>query len=292
MKKYSRLIPSKDNSIDILSLIGRQKNGIIFWQKTGFMRHCNALGLQSFVTLAIKQFSPINARLEVNNYVLEFDDAGTKTIRIGLKQEPNSTNCALFGEAHTVGTDKEFHILVLEVIEFISKHMGCKFFVDDASGFLESGSEEQLSKYLDANRLERLPQFERINLGWNAEPNSPHLQVLMDGNNVVVEFVLYAIHKYKGFQESAKARITFKECVQYRVGAPNDEGFYVYGQSRFKKYEVQWGEFYQVHNSNWQNDFPDAVVTGIAGERTNHYLFYFKDETFECISSSYEIEII
>lgn len=292
MKKYNRLIPSKDNSIDILSLIGRQKWGIIFWQKTGFMRHCNALGLQSFVTLAIKQFSPINVRLEVNNYVLEFDDTGTKVIRIGLKQEPNSTNCALFGEAHTVGTDKEFHILVLEVIEFISKHMGCKLFVDDATGFLESGSEEQLSKYLDECRWEKLPLFERINLGWNAEPNSPHLQVWTDGDSVVAEFTLYSRHKYKGFPDNAKARITFKECVQYRVGAPNDEGFYIYEQSRFKKHGVLWGEFYRVHNSNWQNDFPDAVVTGVAGEQANHYLFYFKDETFECIASSYEIEIV
>ena len=50
------LIFSQDNSIEPNGSIGLQKCGIIFWQKTGFLRHCNELGFQSIVTLINKKF--------------------------------------------------------------------------------------------------------------------------------------------------------------------------------------------------------------------------------------------
>ena len=54
------LIFSQDNSIDPNGSIGIQKCGIIFWQKTSFLRHCNELGFQSVITLVSKKFLPTN----------------------------------------------------------------------------------------------------------------------------------------------------------------------------------------------------------------------------------------
>ncbi len=133
--------------------------------------------------------------------------------------------------------------------------------------------------------------FEQLNIGWNAEPNAPELQIKVVGTDVVIEFYLDA-YLYTQFREGDKARIVFHDCFQYRNGDPNDEGFYSYGQSRFKKYGVKWGEFYRVQNSKWEKEFPDPVMVSETKAERNHYLFYFRDETFECIAASYTMEII
>ncbi len=132
-------------------------------------------------------------------------------------------------------------------------------------------------------------QFEQLNIGWNAEPNAPELSISVEGTDVVIMFYLNAF-AYEGYSEGDKAKITFHNCYIYRNGAPNDEGFYIYNQSRYKQYGVKWGEFYLVHNSDWQENFPNPIKVGISDEALQHYLFYFKDETFECVASSYSIE--
>lgn len=88
--------------------------------------------------------------------------------------------------------------------------------------------------------------------------------------------------------------MTFHKCIQYRYGSPNDEGFYNFGQSRYKQYGVNWGEFYLVEQSDWRHNFPNAItVNKLNGDiRANHYLFYFRDGTFEVVAQDYEFEVI
>ena len=75
--------------------------------------------------------------------------------------------------------------------------------------------------------------FEQLNLDWNAEPNAPEVEISVCDNKVTVEFFLNAF-KYKQFSEEDRAKLTFYNCHRYRFGAPNDEGFYSYNQSRYK----------------------------------------------------------
>lgn len=131
--------------------------------------------------------------------------------------------------------------------------------------------------------------FEQLNIGWNAEPNAPELNISVNDTDVIIEFYLNTFTN-NGFSKEDKARITFHNCYQYRDGAPNDEGFYCYNQSRYKKYGVKWGEFYLVHHSDWIENFPSSIKIGTVHDNLQHYLFYFRDETFECIASSYDIE--
>lgn len=134
-------------------------------------------------------------------------------------------------------------------------------------------------------------EFEQLNLGWNAEPNAPEVEITVLGNDVIVVFFLNAF-LYDEFNEGDKAKLTFHDCMQYRCGNPNDEGFYIYGQSRFKSFGVKWGEFYLVRGSNWKEEFPDLIfVSNQPHDRLNHYLFYFKDETFECIAKNFDLQI-
>ena len=145
----NNLIFSHDNSIEPNGAIGIQKRGIIFWQKTGFLRHCNALGFQSIVTLINRKFSPTNIQNCDNACFIQFDNNENKIIYLTLKKELDSNHLYIYGESHTVYTDFEFHILALNVVSYISKQIGCKFFVDDATEYLEHRSIEKLKQYIN-----------------------------------------------------------------------------------------------------------------------------------------------
>ena len=155
------LISSKDNSIQPNGAIGKQKCGIIFWQKTGFLRHCNYIGFQSMIALINKKFSPSNIQNHGEYCFIQFDNNDEKIIYLSLKQEPNSKHCFIYGESHTVYADSRFHIFALNVVSYIGKQIGCKFFVDDATDFLEHQSTEKLDAYIDKFEI---PSFESPDL--------------------------------------------------------------------------------------------------------------------------------
>lgn len=132
--------------------------------------------------------------------------------------------------------------------------------------------------------------FEQISKEWNADPNAPAVEISVEGNDVVVEFFLNAF-LFETCNEGDKAILTFRDCLQYRYGSPNEEGFYIHNKSRYKPFGVKWGEFYIIHDSDWKNDFPNPVeVSQQPIDELKHYLLYFKDGTFECIAQSYELK--
>ena len=134
--------------------------------------------------------------------------------------------------------------------------------------------------------------FEQLNENWNADPNDPEVEISVVGNDVIVEFFLNA-YQFEAFNEGDKAVLTFRDCLQYRYGSPNDEGFYDHDQSRYKSFGVKWGEFYVIHDSDWKSNFPDSIsVSEQPLGELKHYLFYFRDGTFECIAKDYELKKI
>jgi hypothetical protein len=138
-------------------------------------------------------------------------------------------------------------------------------------------------------------EFIKQNIGWDAEPNSPMPKIEVDRNSsqLILSFYLNAfIHD--DVNEEDMGILKFNNCYKYRLGATNDEGFYR-GQCRFLKSGIVWGDFYKMVETNWRNDFPkDEIVVNYSlkeKKALNHYLFYFRDETFECIASSYTFYI-
>jgi hypothetical protein len=136
-------------------------------------------------------------------------------------------------------------------------------------------------------------EFIQLNQGWNAEPNAPNPQITVEGSDIKLSFSMNPFI-FKDFDEDDIGVIRFKNCYQYRMGSPNEDDFYVYGKSRYKQYGVKWGEFYRVKNSDWQTNFPDSKTLNIFLDKDslNHYLFYFRDETFECIAESYSFMVL
>ena len=92
----------------------------------------------------------------------------------------------------------------------------------------------------------------------------------------------------------------------YRVGSPNDEGFFIDPRNPGRiKNDSRWNHtdfpdlefhnFYVVKNSDWQRNFgPNAAVNKPLKDKTqdldnlNHYLCLMKEGTFECVARSYE----
>jgi len=123
--------------------------------------------------------------------------------------------------------------------------------------------------------------FKQLNVAWNADPNDPNPTIELDGEDLILTFKLNAF-QYPQFTEGQTARLRFNRYTAYRMGAPNDEGWYR-GQCRFGKLAPHWGDFYEVSGDlrlnllnlpmNQKADGPPA---------TRHFLFYLKDQTFEC----------
>lgn len=131
-------------------------------------------------------------------------------------------------------------------------------------------------------------RFTRLSVGWNAEPNGPMPTVATDGGTLTLTF-------YRNFQmfpdviEDAKMSIVFRGCRRYRLGHTNDEGWYR-GQCRFTGIAPAWGEFYEVSGDLRDSMLGDDewnAVSDLAGSK--RFLFYFRDETFECDAESYEL---
>ncbi len=125
--------------------------------------------------------------------------------------------------------------------------------------------------------------FIKLNDGWDAEPNAPGLNIVLNNNDVVIVFLLD--------DEVTKLQIVFSNCFQYRIGKPNMDDFYL-RKSKFNQYGIEWGNFYLINNSNWREEFPEAIKVGGNDRDLKHFIYYFRDETFECIASSYNVEMI
>ena len=132
--------------------------------------------------------------------------------------------------------------------------------------------------------------FVRLNDGWNAEPNAPEESARVDGQDVLLQFDINAL-QFGEFIKGDKGVLRFVNCSQFRLGATNDEGWYR-GQCRFSELAPAWGEFYAVigdpNSTIGPNDW--VVVQSAVGKSRTHFLFYFRDRTFECVAEKCVVE--
>ena len=138
--------------------------------------------------------------------------------------------------------------------------------------------------------------FERIRLEHEAEPNMAVPEVNVLESDIVLSFDVEGQNNY--------SEIEFKDCLMYRVGSPNDEGFYssdqhpkinnsVYSHQNFPN--LQFGYFYKVTGLNWrQNKLGEGTLVlndhpGNDGGYS-HFVFFMKDGTFECVAKDWVLK--
>jgi hypothetical protein len=131
-------------------------------------------------------------------------------------------------------------------------------------------------------------QFTQLNHGWNAEPNAPHVDVKVDGDTLTL-FFLANPWMFPDFAKGQIIQLKFYNVWRYAIGNVNDEGWYR-GQCRFSKLAPEWGEFYEVSGDLRLDRQPAEwrVVSETPRSGMRHFLFYFRDENFECDALSWE----
>ena len=109
----------------------------------------------------------------------------------------------------------------------------------------------------------------------------------MTGSNLILEFGVNA-YAFENFTEGEVVTLTFSDCWRYRLGPTNDEGWYR-SQCRFSHSALAWGEFYEVSGELLMDQAPKdwVILNPEPPHPTKHYLFYLRDESFECDASGW-----
>lgn len=131
--------------------------------------------------------------------------------------------------------------------------------------------------------------FTKLNEHWNAEPNAPDPKIEVVGGDLLLSFYLNPF-QFPQFHKDDVGIIRFRNCLRYRLGPENDEGWHL-AQCRFSRLAPAWGEFYEVGGDLKLTECPEdwkALLSGV-GE-TKHFLFYFRDDMFECDAKEWEFE--
>src|SRR6266436_2068895 len=107
-----------------------------------------------------------------------------------------------------------------------------------------------------------MPEFVRLNDGWNAEPNSPQPFLTRSDGDILLRFFLNYM-KYRQFHEGDIGILRFTTVAKFRLGATNDEGWYL-GQCRYSRLAPAWGEFYELRGHDPLVDKPTdwQILTG------------------------------
>jgi hypothetical protein len=133
------------------------------------------------------------------------------------------------------------------------------------------------------------PSFLKLNEGWNAEPNAPDPVTIVIGHDVVLRFLLNSL-QFQQFAESDLGILRFRGCSRFRLGPTNDEGWYR-GQCRYSRVAPDWGEFYEVVGDDPFLEQPvDWRSVSPTSDPPRHFLFYFRDRTFECMAQQWEFD--
>jgi hypothetical protein len=133
--------------------------------------------------------------------------------------------------------------------------------------------------------------FKKLNEGWDAEPGAPEPHVRADETGLTLTFFLNP-QLNPQFRDYDRGELFFPNCWRYRLGYPNDEGWYK-GHCRFRCLAPDWGDFYEVSGDLLDSGPPDWVLlrsdhSGLS----RHFLFYFKDETFECDAGNWDFKVL
>jgi hypothetical protein len=131
------------------------------------------------------------------------------------------------------------------------------------------------------------PTFIHLNLDWNAEPNAPDLKIEAKGSTMCLSFYLNSF-AYEAV-EGEVGLLTFHDCSRWRWDATNDHAWFA-GEGRYAGVAPTWGEFYEVLDDEPLMEGRDWEVISTGSEKDRHFLFYFRDETIECMASNWTLE--
>ena len=125
------------------------------------------------------------------------------------------------------------------------------------------------------------PRFVTLDVGWAAEPNAPEPHVKVAESALTLSFFLDPlVHEAAPNEVGA---IAFAGCSRFRWDDTNDHDWYA-GTGRYSRSAPQWGRFYELIGDDPERDAVAWHKLDAGGTGERHFLFYFRDETFECLA--------
>jgi hypothetical protein len=115
----------------------------------------------------------------------------------------------------------------------------------------------------------------------------------VDGETLVLTFYLNP-WVFQGFNLGDRGELRFAKCWRHSMEGTNDEGWWR-GQCRFSRLAPDWGEFYELEGDLRLDRLPEGywiLESEPRSTNTRHFLFYFKDETFECDAADWDFRVI
>ena len=136
----------------------------------------------------------------------------------------------------------------------------------------------------------------KLSEDYQSDPNIASPKVKIDRKELTLSFELnYFIFPFK---EGQFGKIVFNSCYSYRLGKPNDEGFYLDENDLWNKEnfpDLEWNCFYEAQGvpTSYIGTF-EMIDRGENNlpVKLNHYVFFMKEATFECLAESYKLEIM
>ena len=147
-----------------------------------------------------------------------------------------------------------------------------------------------LERKLAAERMEEFADTIDFPVKWDVGAPMPYL--IANGLHTILIFYKQDENLENDGVESI-ALVQFYRCASVKLGDPNDEVFHghpLYGKG-IEPYNAQI-----VRNSKWIKELEaiNKVHSNYNQElwsTLKHYVFWFHDETFECVAKSYEVEV-
>jgi hypothetical protein len=131
--------------------------------------------------------------------------------------------------------------------------------------------------------------FVRLNHGWNAHPNAPFPETRVAGDSVTLDFFANPF-RFPTFVDRQRIRVVFQGVWRYGFSPVNDEGWYL-GQCRFSGLAPGWREFYEL-SGDLKLDQCEVEWRYLSEQQApglRHFLFYLRDEAFECDATSWQL---
>ncbi len=126
---------------------------------------------------------------------------------------------------------------------------------------------------------------------------------LADGNTACPEAVVDGHDVVLSYDSDVPTEIRFIDVASYRVGDPNDEGFFgggspgIFNDSMFCWRDfpkLAFHSFYEVSGFDWSKGLIGTQVNELidrslwASLELRHFVYFMKDGTFECLCKTWE----
>ncbi|RUV04176.1 hypothetical protein EOB36_03885 [Mesorhizobium sp. M6A.T.Cr.TU.017.01.1.1] len=126
--------------------------------------------------------------------------------------------------------------------------------------------------------------FRHLNPNWNAEPNAPDVELVVEGDTVQISFLLKPLAH--DAEEGESATLRFVGCSRWQWDASDDRAWFA-GEGRYSNQAPKWGAFYEVTGESRATD--DWEILAPDSPNSRHFVLCFRDDIIEFVARDWSL---